>query len=392
MRTRRLLSALAGPLIGVFALAGCSQAPDDFDRTPEQVTTELDAVDASDLQLPLIIEPLELVEPGWDLPPKHLGEVFLSASTGDETLDFSAVDVHGSTLWQAKRPSGCTGFTVSVDADGTPLAVLTDSDSSTDCDEDVTASAYDLETGEQEWGPVDVPGPMRGPGTVFAPVDADLTEAVALDPATGDEVPEPSTEPNHGDTDSARRLGEYRGMFLDVTDGKLIAVEDGSSVWEHSLADNDWTVDELAPAAGASTGDGVVHLDTGDGAGPVFDRETGDLLDDDARGAAQDANTGAIVTLGKQGLTVIDDTGKNELPVSVPQSVELEAAVGGLIYLREEGTLRVHNAMTGSLARGYPADGSGVVAVPGAFTPDGLGTVKAGDRTLLATDRVVEED
>ena len=49
MRTRRLFSVLAGPLIGFFALAGCSQAPDDFDRTPEQVTTELDAVDASDL-------------------------------------------------------------------------------------------------------------------------------------------------------------------------------------------------------------------------------------------------------------------------------------------------------------------------------------------------------
>src|SRR5699024_2216082 len=75
------------------------------------------------------------------LPPAHLGDVFLSASTDAGTLDFSAVDVHGSTLWQAKRPSGCTGFTVSTDADGSPLAVLTDSDSSTDCDEDVTASA-----------------------------------------------------------------------------------------------------------------------------------------------------------------------------------------------------------------------------------------------------------
>ena len=381
MRTRRLFSVLAGPLIGFFALAGCSQAPDDFDRTPEQVTTELDAVDASDLQLPLIIEPLELVEPGWDLPPKHLGEVFLSASTGEETLDFSAVDIHGSTLWQAKRPSGCTGFTVSVDADGAPLAVLTDSDSSTDCDEDVTASAYDLETGEQEWGPVDVPGPMRGPGTVFAAEDAEPTEALALDPATGEAVQDGASD--------VRRLGEYRGTILSTDDKTLRAT--GEQSWELSLPDNGWNADELRAAPEADPGGDVIALDAGDGVGPVLDRETGELLDDDARGVAQDANTGAIVTLGKQGLTVIDDTGKNELPVSVPQSVELEATVGGLIYLREEGTLRVHNAMTGSLARGYPADGSGVVAVPGAFTPDGLGTVQAGDRTLLATDRVAED-
>ncbi|HJE76699.1 MAG TPA: hypothetical protein K8V74_01990 [Brevibacterium epidermidis] len=380
MRTRRLLAALAGSIIGVFALAGCSQAPDDFDRTPEQVTTELDAVDASDLQLPLIIEPLELVEPGWDLPPKHLGEVFLSASSGDETLDFSAVDVHGTTLWQAKRPGGCTGFTVSVDADGTPLAVLTDSDSSTDCDEDVTASAFDLETGEQEWGPVDVPGPMRGPGAVFAAENAEPAEALALDPATGEAVQD-------GPSD-VRCLGEYRGTILSIDGERLRAT--GEQSWELSLPDNGWNADELRAVPEADPGGDAIALDAGDGVGPVLDLETGELLDDDARGVAQDANTGAIVTLGKQGLTVIDDTGKNELPVSVPQSVELEAAVGGLIYLREGGTLRVHNAATGSLARGYPADGSGVVAVPGTFTPEGLGIVQAGDRTLLATDRVAE--
>src|SRR5699024_9785679 len=222
MRNRRLLSALAGPLVGAFALAGCSQAPDDFDRSPEQVTTDLDAFDASDLQLPLIIEPLELVEPGWDLPPKHLGDVFLAGSTDDERLDFSAVDVHGSTLWQAKRPSGCTGFTVSTDADGSPLAVLTDSDSSPDLDAAVTDSAYDLESGEQEWGPVDVPGPMRGPGTVFAAEDADPTEALALDPSTGEAVQDGSSD--------VRRLGEYQGTILSIDGTTLRAT--GEQSWE----------------------------------------------------------------------------------------------------------------------------------------------------------------
>lgn len=384
MPERRLLFSLSGPLIGALILTGCSaERPDDFDRTPKQVTTELDGVDASDLQLPLIVEPLELVEPGWDLPPAHHGDVFLSASTGDETLEFSAVDVHGSMLWQAKRPSGCTGFTVSADADGNPLAVLTDSSSTTDCDEDVTASAYDLDSGEPRWGPVDVPGPMRGPGTVFAPDDADPTEAVALDPGTGKIVKDGS--------EAARRLGEYRGTVLSTVGDTLRASEHGEESWALSLEDNGWEAEELRAVPEADPDEAVIHLDAGDGVGPVLNRKTGELLDDDARGVAADANTGSIVTLGAQGLTVIDETGKNELPVSVPKSVELEAAVGGLVYLREEGTLRVHNATTGSLARGYPAEGSGIVAVPVAFTEEGLGTLQASDRMLLATDRVVED-
>lgn len=65
--------------------------------------------------------------------------------------------------------------------------------------------------------------------------------------------------------------------------------------------------------------------------------------------------------------------------------------MGGLTYLREDGTLRAHNAATGSIARGYPAKSSGIVAVPDVFTSQGHGTLRAGDRTLLATDRVVEQ-
>ena len=62
------------------------------------------------MQLPLIVEPLELVEPGWDLDVKHLGDVFLSAGIGDERLGFSAVDSNGTTLWQAQRPTGLHGI------------------------------------------------------------------------------------------------------------------------------------------------------------------------------------------------------------------------------------------------------------------------------------------
>lgn len=388
MRTRRMSSLAAGAATLALVLSGCSfgNASEDFDRNPETVGTDLEAADTSDLQLPLIVEPLELVEPGWDLPVQSAGSVFLSADSGEESLMYSAVDTKGRQLWQAERPRGCTGFTVTADGD-TPLAVLTDSESSTDCDDDVTASAYDLKSGKKAWGPVDVPGPLRGPGAVFAPEDAPADEAVVLDPAAG----EPADDSDGGNAGGVRHLGEYQGLILDIKDGKLVASEDGTTAWEHSLADNGWDAEKLTAAAGAATGEGFIHLDAGDGVGPVFDRETGDLLDDDARGVARDANTQAVVTLGKSGITVIDDLGKNELPVSVPQSVHLEAAAGGLLYLREGGKLRVHNATTGSLARGYKAGESGIVAIPDVFTTAGVGTLRAGDRTLLATDRVVEE-
>ena len=384
MRNRRMASLAAGTATLALVLSGCSlgDKPDDFDRPPEASDTELKAADTSDLQMPLIVEPLESVEPDWDLPVQAAGSVFLSAHTGEDTLEYSAVDTKGTELWRAKRPSGCTGFAVTADGD-TDLAVLTDSETSTDCDEDVTATAYDLTTGKKVWGPVGVPGSLCGPGTVFAPEDASPEEAAALDPATG--------KPVEG-ADGVRHLGEYQGLILDVIDGKLVATEDGATKWELSLSDNGWDADSLAPFAGSATGEGFIHLDAGDGVGPVIDRETGDLLDDDARGVARDANTQAVVTLGKSGITVIDDLGKNELPVSVAESAHLEAAAGGLLYLREGGKLRVHNATTGALARGYKAGGSGVVAIPGILTTEGLGTLHAGDRTLLATDRVVEEE
>ncbi|HJF77964.1 MAG TPA: PQQ-like beta-propeller repeat protein [Brevibacterium linens] len=380
MARRRLVTMAVG-LSTTLALLGCTstEEPPEFEREPRQVGTELDEVDASDLQLPLIVEPLELVEPGWDLDVKHLGDVFLSAGSGDDHLDFSAVDSNGTTLWQAQRPTGCTGFSVTADSEGTPLAVLTDSSSDKTCDTEVTATAYDLETGEQRWGPSDVPGPMQGPGVVFSA--ADEGETVALDPDTG--------EVASAESSTSRVLGEYQGTILSVGQDTLSASDGGDTAWEISLADHGWSVEGLT--AFPEQVDGLIHLDADDGSGPVIDAESGDVLDESASEIARDANSEMIITRDEQGLTVIDETGTNELPVSLPEPVVLEAAVGGLIFLREGESLRVHNAATGSIARGYPAEGSGIVAVPDLFTSQGLGTLRAGDRTLLATDRVVKD-
>ncbi|WP_193071860.1 hypothetical protein [Brevibacterium sp. FME37] len=378
---RRRFFALGASLPLALALFGCTpvEEPTELDREPKQVDKKLEAVDASDLQLPLIVEPLELVEPGWDLDVKHLGDVFLSASSGDDRLDFSAVDSNGTTLWQAQRPTGCTGFSVTADSEGTPLAVLTDSSSDETCDTEVTASAYDLETGEQKWGPTEVPGPMQGPGAVFS--SDDDSETVALEPDTGEVAGQASS--------GARVLGEYQGTILSVDEDTLTATTGGDVDWEVPLTEHDWNADNLT--AFPDQVESLIHLDAKDGSGPVIDAESGDVLDDSASEIAHDANSKMTITRDSQGLTVIDATGENELPVSLPKSVVLEAAVGGLIYLRDGESLRVHNAATGSIARGYPAKDSGIVAVPDVFTSEGLGTLRAGDRTLLATDRVVEE-
>ncbi|MDN6605029.1 hypothetical protein, partial [Brevibacterium sp.] len=258
---RRGLLTLAAGLCTTLALFGCTspEEPPDLEREPKQVDAELDAVDVSELQLPLIVEQLELVEPGWDLDVKHLGDVFLSAHSGDERLDFSAVDSNGTIRWQAQRPTGCTGFTVTADSEGNPLAVLTDSASDESCDTEVTASAYDLESGEQQWGPTDVPGPMQGPGAVFSAEDDG--EPVALDPDTGDVAGEESS--------TSRVLGEYQGMILSVHEDTLSASEGGKTAWEIPLSDHDWNADGLT--AFPDQVDGLIHLDAKDGSGPVID-------------------------------------------------------------------------------------------------------------------------
>jgi hypothetical protein len=196
MRSTRFAAASTGTAVLSLTLIGCAfgSAADAFGREPEISGTALKAAGTSDLQLPLLVEPLDLVEPGWDLPVQAAGKTLLSAHSGEDSPTYSAVDTMGTMLRRAENPNGCTGLVVTADGK-TPVAVLTDSESSTDCDEDVTASVYILSTGEKMWGPVEAPGPLRGPGTVFADADAPTTEAVILDPTTGNPTDPPSEEP-----------------------------------------------------------------------------------------------------------------------------------------------------------------------------------------------------
>src|SRR5690606_134129 len=108
------------------------------------------------------------VDPGWDTLPQHADGVFLAPSEDEDgqALTFTAVDEEGTILWTAQRPLSSSDFTLTTDADGRALAVLTDVATTDDALAGTPATAYDLHTGEEVWGPVTVPGPHYGPGVV----------------------------------------------------------------------------------------------------------------------------------------------------------------------------------------------------------------------------------
>lgn len=364
-------------------------AVEDLDREPRASDEELPAADTSDLQVPTQFDQLVTVEPAWDLPVQRGEDVFLSAQETDTALVFHAVDSAGTVLWTAERPLACAGFVVTRDADGRDLAVLTDAessdaDSSADGVSVVTASAYDLRTGEPAWGPVEVPGPHVGPGLVFeAPPEGFMGDAgstIVLDPSKGDVV----------DEGPGRVLGEYDGTIVRVEDDAVTGTSGADDGWETPLAefDGDASSLEAHPAVGA---DGLVLLDTGDGAGPLLDLGTGDVLADDVHDVARDAASSTTGILDADGLTVLDGDGEEQLAMSVRDGTTLEAVVGVLVYLRDGSAVRVHNGITGGIAQAYPQDGAGAVAVPHLVTEAGTGTLTAGSRTLLTTQRVVEE-
>lgn len=163
----RCRSLLAVATVGILLVSGCSAAaPDSSDdsattsaaaleRQPHSVDTQLPTADLTPLWLPLTFLDMQILDPGWDTEVHYGDGVFLGAAELGGRLEYSAVDVHGSVLWAAERPTSSTDFSVRVDADGSAIAVLPDSGP----DGSATVSGYDLVTGEQVWGPVEPPGP-----------------------------------------------------------------------------------------------------------------------------------------------------------------------------------------------------------------------------------------
>jgi len=397
MRTARdpLATAAAAAALAI-VLTACTSSGDstdpaqqhDLQRTPVASQLQLEPADTSGLLLPTQFEQLVTVEPAWDLPVESGADIMLSAEETDRALIFQAVDSTGSVVWTAERPRNCSGFVVTEDADGRELAVLTDTEAGTDAVSVLTASAYDLATGEPVWGPVELPGPHAGPGLVFqAPPEGfmgDSGEAIGLDPSTGQQL----------SADDGRVLGEFAGTVVRAgTDSLTGSRGSGEVLWEIPADDlgEEVSTADLSVSPQTSAAPGLILLDTGSGTGPLIGLDTGAVLAPAARDAARDAATATAVLLDDDDLVVQDEHGEEQLTLPVSEETSLEAVVGVLVYLRDGSAVRVHNAVTGEVAQAYPQDDEGAVAVPARVTAHGTGTLVVGERTLLSTTRVADD-
>lgn len=353
---------------------------------------ELPAVDAAELWLPTQYEEAPVVAPNWDSEPQEKHGIYLGAAADEEVLRFSAVDSVGTELWSVERPLSCTGFALSVAESGRPVAVVTDAEQSDTAISATTATGYDLETGEQLWGPVHVPGPHQGPGLVFASPSAEYMGGstgprTALDPTTGAVA---FAEDDEGT--GPRVIGEFDGAVLIVDSSAVTAqsTRDGALWWSHSLADSAWQHDSIQARPGQAPGEPFVVLETGESTHAVVDLATGAILSEVGSSAALDTTSGVLAVLAENQLHGIDPAGETLWQLTVSPGTSMAAAGGVFLYLRDGEAVRAHNMVTGAIAQAYDPDGAGRIVVPAHIPAMGAALLLDGGRYLVATVPDVE--
>ncbi|WP_293695027.1 PQQ-binding-like beta-propeller repeat protein [uncultured Agrococcus sp.] len=371
--------AIAGAALCLM-LVGCT-SDDVSTAEPVSVASPLSQTDTSALLLPTPYEDREFVTPGWSLEPLHADGVYLAATPGEAALEFTAVDEFGEVLWTAERPLSCSGFTLTVDAEGRSLAILTDLTSSSTAVAQTTASAYDLHTGERVWGPVDVPGPYRGPGAVFAyapkSVMGESGPRLALDPTTGETAYDE-------ETGRATVVGEYSGTLLVAEDRELIATDaNGEELWRSEGAER-WVPSVPGTYEHARLDGRYALVATASGGASLIELATGEIKGEGLRDAAFDIASGTLVMHGGSGLTAVDADGNELWQMTVGEDVEIAGLGDVFLYLLEGGSLRVHNVITGAHAQAYP-EGDGRIVYPVAVTDSGAALLLDGGAYLLAT-------
>lgn len=364
-------------------VAGCATPGPDIAREPVPVAATLAHVDTSTLQMPVAYDGLDVVDPGWDTAAQFADGVYLGAGERDGVLEFTAVDIYGDVLWSARRPANCTGFAVTTDAQGRALAILGDAQAGDDANAGASASAYDLHTGGLVWGPVDVPGPLVGPGLVFGASSVGGTgepgPRVVLDGTNG------RVAATEGGPDEVRVVGERDGLVLLADEEALVGVgaADGQERWRLPLAAQGW--DAQALRAVLAPAPGLMLIETGGSAGALIDVYAGAVVSATARDAAVDTVTGTLAVLDDAGLHGFDPSGEPLWSLTVGGDATIAALGGALLYLREGDSIRVHNVLTGAVAQGYAPDGQGPIVVPTHIGPQGAGLLLDAQRLLMAT-------
>ena len=267
------------------------------------------------------------IDPGWDVAAQEAEDVFLSLHEAESDLEFRAVDSDGTILWSAQRPRVCSGFLVSDSADG-PVAVLMDQQSGSSGSLKTTASGFDLHTGENLWGPVEVPGPLLGSGLVFAGPPEDFIGAggprTVLDPASGAEL---AVE----DGDSPRILA-LLDSHLVLTDGEELIGEDleGRRLWTRPVADLGLTAAEARETPWETVGGSHALLGSGGGQRTLIDLRSGDTVASGIDGAGFDSHSRTLVTSDSK-LHGFDLDGTKRWDAPLDGDGELSAVGAGLV-------------------------------------------------------------
>ncbi|GAA4114078.1 hypothetical protein [Enteractinococcus coprophilus] len=374
----------------------------DYDPAPAQVNSPATEVKKDELRVPLQFTHQSLVAPGWQTPPHGADGVFLSAGHNDDILTFRAVDDTGTILWEAQRPLSCTGFTLTTADDEQSYAVLTDIDADVQTFGHTVAAAYDLQTGDQSWGPVEVPGPHHGPGIVFAaPSEEAMGESgpqVVLDPATGDVLID------ERETPEVAILGEFHGIVLLVVDEQVQAhsasglAQDGLTgqpKWSIPLDDYAWDTQRLTAKAPtpnpiAEEQSGGVLIGTNDTDRILVTLTDGQVIADQLSAAGQDPSSQTWVTIGEN--IVGYDVEEHKLYEESHNGADLIGVGAAIAYLRNaEGNIEARNVLTGAIGRSYDPQDAGVLTVPSVITATGAGILEADDEYYLVPAASAED-
>lgn len=296
-----------------------------------------------------------VVDPGWDMAAQEADGVFLSLHEKSSDLEFRAVDSAGTILWTALRPRVCSGFLVSESEAG-PVAVLMDQQSGSNGSLATTASGFDLHTGRELWGPVEVPGPLLGSGLVFAGPPQDFIgeggPRVALDPATGKRL---ATE-----NEDSPRVITLLGSHLILADGGRLVAQDleGHRLWAREVEGLGVSADEARETPWEAVGETHALLgSTGDRQRTLIDLRSGAAVAADIDRAGYDAGSRTLVTSDAQlhgfGL---DGTKRWDAPLA--DDAELSAVGDGRIVTAAGAGNGPNGTETRSASDGQTIDGA----------------------------------
>ncbi|GIL25323.1 hypothetical protein [Actinocatenispora comari] len=307
-------------------------------------------------------------------------------------LSITAIDRHGHPVVTVRVQPMCGAFVTSHLPDR-DLLITTDTDLKVGTLNDGTArffvTAWDLHSGRKDWGPVDVPGPHKGPGRIFGVFD----HSAVADPDRRD--PTAAIRPTDG-TVSHRSdpgtllLQEHNGiLLLGDRRGHLRAVDTTSrrTRWSSgslavprsaSSAATAPRIDVLA-SVGATSDVALLAWRVGDGDHGLryaaYRLSTGQMLADlgDESGVQPlpDATGTAVALAGAKHIVVAFPGGKhNTIDLARLAGTHPVSLIGHTLYTRADG----HHSMAVDAATGHIL-ATGTWQPPTAALPTGTALV-----------------